>query len=190
MTVFSPLNHFLFTGWQAETQGAFSVHPFTIPDSEVTSSQQLLDSAWCGKAHQHKCVTARQGGQQGGWLLTQITSAKKQELNRCLCFTLPAFSKRLASSFENVQKQQQQLTFACSLSGSCCSEHIMYVNLFHFQGNSKPRYYLLKSPLWREAASRDMEFRNNCRWPRGPLCLSVVCIGGACVCPLPSPSAS
>lgn len=146
--------------------GYFSVHPFTIPDSEVTSSQQLFDSAWCVKAHQHKCVTDWQGGQ----LLTQIPSAKKQELNRCLCFTLLAFSKWLASSFENVQKQQQQLTFACLLRGSCCSEHIMYVNLFHLQGNSKPTYYVFKKPTVKmleaggQAASRVVKLRKNCCW--------------------------
>lgn len=137
------------------------------------------------------------GSLAGRPLLTQITSTA-QELNQPLCFFLPAFSKCLASSLENVQPQQQQSTFACFLSGSCCSEHIMYVNLLHLQGNSEPRYYLLKSPLWRHWSCEDQQ-RPESRSSGIVVAVSpastfislfMVCVGGACVCCLPSPCRS
>lgn len=128
--------------------------------------------------------------QPGGWpLLTQITSTMEQELNQPLCFFLPAFSKCLASSLENVQPQQQQCTFACFLSGSCCSEHIMYVNLLHLQGNSEPRYYLLKSPLWRHWSHEDRQHPESrssgtvvaVSPASTSISLFVVCEGGMCL---------
>lgn len=174
--------------------GFLPAHPFTIPDSKVASKLAIIcQRLVCQGSSAQVCDSL------AGWpLLTQITSTTEQELNQPLCFFLPAFSKCLASSLENVQPQQQQCTFACFLSGSCCSEHIMYVNLLHLQGNSEPRYYLLKSPLWRHWSHEDRQHPESrssgivgaVSPASTSISLFAACMRGTFVCCLPSPCGS